>query len=408
MRPGQIIFPNSVQPDDDSMQTVELQNDLVQRGSIDCTSTMGNLCCPTGRRKAFGEAVPIMNSIELRSSVKPTDLRDQDLPGLASSDRYILTATISKALFGSVVLAFDRKLLRQVAIKISFKSLADRGISSSGKRVLESVQRQHAFLREFERHEHFRAQSYYARHVDELEDGQYHYSVVEYAHLGDLFNVLKSMSNNRIDSTYTRIMFRNLVRSVADLHAWGVAHNDLSLENVCVCPDGSVKLIDFALAMVCPGTAVAKLVDPSTTDGAIIFDAPYEFIRIRGKIYVNPGAMSPGKIGYMSPELYGKRKWDPFANDVWSLGVILYAMLVGIPPYTLPVPEDPWFQIVCNGKWTQYHERDDWLTNPGYVFRHLSRAEMDLIGKMLRPEETRINLTEVLAHPWLTSPNRVT
>ncbi|HWO25042.1 MAG TPA: serine/threonine-protein kinase [Kofleriaceae bacterium] len=103
---------------------------------------------------------------------------------------------------------------------------------------------------------------------------------------------------------------RQLAEGLASAHAMGVIHRDLKPSNVMVVPDPAlpgglrVKLLDFGIAKSLAATSVI------TKIGAAI-----------------------GTPGYMAPEQYhGGSELGP-ASDIYSLGVVLYVMLCGAPPF---------------------------------------------------------------------------
>jgi serine/threonine protein kinase len=97
---------------------------------------------------------------------------------------------------------------------------------------------------------------------------------------------------------------RDIVEGLAYLHSKGIAHRDLKCENLLLCSTGVVKVADFGCskeAIMGPGRVVA-----TTIVGTPLF---------------------------MAPEIHLSRPYDPFSTDVWALGITLYQLLRGVPPY---------------------------------------------------------------------------
>ena len=106
-----------------------------------------------------------------------------------------------------------------------------------------------------------------------------------------------------------------------------------------------------------------------------------------------------GKPGYVAPEVMREEACDPFASDVWSLGVCLYAMLTGRPLYRCP--QDATFNATTHrggvDKVIKIYEG----TLSGQQFSPCARA---LICQMLSSDpRARPTLEEILVHPFLSS-----
>ena len=112
-----------------------------------------------------------------------------------------------------------------------------------------------------------------------------------------------------IPSNKLRAIARGLARGLAAAHRRGVLHRDIKPANAVLSTEGEVKLLDFG---------VAKLLDD---DGAT---QDTELTQLGGR------AMTPQ---YASPEQVAGQTVGT-ASDVYSLGVIMYEMLVGKPPFT--------------------------------------------------------------------------
>ena len=105
-------------------------------------------------------------------------------------------------------------------------------------------------------------------------------------------------------------------------HGAGIVHRDIKPENIMLRPDGYVKVLDFG---------IAKLSEPQPAPDR--GDA--------GKITLHqtrPGLVL-GTGRYMSPEQTRGEKTDA-RSDIWSLGVVIYEMVAGVPPFQGKTPSD--------------------------------------------------------------------
>lgn len=160
----------------------------------------------------------------------------------------------------------------------------------------------------------------------------------------------------------------------------GVCHRDLSLENILVDEYRTSVVIDLGMCLRIPYLA----------DDGTIGDVSCGGLRL----LMRP--MIPcGKPNYISPEvLKSQEPFDGFAIDLWASGVILFIMLVGLPPWEFAREEDPRYRMVVRGGLERMLR--SWN-------RPLSPTAADLLQKMLREDpRERLSLCEVKDHPWVT------
>jgi len=179
--------------------------------------------------------------------------------------------------------------------------------------------------------------------------------VMECLEGGELFD--RVVSRGSLPEAEAADIARQVLSAVAYMHSKGVVHRDLKLENLMLEQVGSrrVRLIDFGLSTRWDGeTALSQ---------------------------------TCGSLQYVAPEVL-RRSYGAKA-DLWSLGVVLYVLLVGRPLHRGPEHVIP--KRVRDGKLSfapQFHK--------------LSEGARDLIQALLRqnPAE-RPSALEALAHPWL-------
>jgi serine/threonine protein kinase len=182
------------------------------------------------------------------------------------------------------------------------------------------------------------------------------YIVMEYCENGDLCQQLQTYG--RMDDPCARNVFRQLVNAVHYLHDRGIAHRDIKPENILLGADFSPKLADLGL---CHTDAVNHLLSTPC-----------------------------GTPCYASPEIVRGVEYDGRATDVWSMGVVLYAMLTGALPWSLESQAETFHQIL-----------EAEFTIPPFV---RPRASDLLRGMLVVDPAARLSIREVADSPWIQAP----
>ncbi|CAD8172568.1 unnamed protein product [Paramecium pentaurelia] len=217
-----------------------------------------------------------------------------------------------------------------------------------------------------------------------FQDEKYLYLVMEYLAGGDLMTLL--MKKDIFTEKESQFYMAESIMAVDSVHKLKYIHRDLKPDNILLQTDGHIKLSDFGLC---------KYVESRGTrlDERISIHKPEDkggntttFKRNRIKAYSTVGTPD-----YIAPEVFGKSGYNETA-DWWSLGAILFEMLVGYPPFFSDDPSST-CQKIINWKKT--------LVIPQEA--KLSPAATDLILRLMTDASNRLGVNgvnEIKAHPF--------
>jgi len=186
--------------------------------------------------------------------------------------------------------------------------------------------------------------------------------ILELCNGGELFD--RIVKRNFFSESDAKLLFLKLSTALKDLHSIGIVHRDIKPENLIYdtpAEDAEIKLTDFGLSL----------------DMAHKDDDVY-----RSHVV--------GTCGYFAPEVLTLH-YGP-ACDVWSLGVVLYILLCGYPPFSGVTNAD--IQKKTRFGQFEFHKK---------YWKNISKEAKELISSMLvvRPKN-RASIEQVLAHPWMT------
>ena len=139
--------------------------------------------------------------------------------------------------------------------------------------------------------------------------------IMEYAEGGELFNYIIAKGNLSEDES--RNIFQQIIDAVYYLHQIGICHRDLKPENILFDSKDKkrIKIIDFGLSNLYMAGSLSNNNNISFSDRKDLLETPC------------------GSPGYAPPEMILGCKYDGIMTDIWSSGVILYAMLCGCLPF---------------------------------------------------------------------------
>jgi serine/threonine protein kinase len=188
---------------------------------------------------------------------------------------------------------------------------------------------------------------------DVFKDRLNYYLIVEFCPNGDLFGLICKVQ--RVPEAQARVIIKQVLLALQYLHSLGIGHRDIKPENIMIDSSGNARLTDFGLAKYAP-------------DGALTTTAC-------------------GSPIYVSPEIISDLPYSPQMSDMWSIGVVIYAMVSGQLPWTSTNRQQVFDQIKSAS-----------FSMPPTVSRPCS----DLIRRLMVPKpENRLTASQALEHEWI-------
>ncbi|XP_076755257.1 testis-specific serine/threonine-protein kinase 3 [Xylocopa sonorina] len=186
------------------------------------------------------------------------------------------------------------------------------------------------------------------------------YIIMEYARNGSLLDMIRR--DTFIDEFRSRRWFRQLLEAIDYCHGRGVVHRDIKCENLLMDQNYNIKLSDFGFArgQMKPKNGVAPLSETFC-----------------------------GSYAYASPEILKGVPYLPQLSDVWSMGVVLYAMVYG----RLPFDDTNYSQLL-----KQVQNRVTFPKEP-----NVSQACRSLISRILVPQRMRLDINYIRNDVWLVT-----
>lgn len=180
---------------------------------------------------------------------------------------------------------------------------------------------------------------------------------MEHANGGELFEYI--VKHGRVDDVNAAKFFKMILEGVEYLHKNGVCHRDLKPENLLLeSMTENLKIIDFGLSNM--------------------YQPPNQMLKT-----------ACGSPCYAAPEMIAGKDYKGLQVDIWSCGVILYAMMCGFLPF-----EDPdtnrLYSKIMKGEYT--------------IPTDISSEATDLIKKILNIDpQQRYTLQKIRQHPWFVN-----
>ena len=255
---------------------------------------------------------------------------------------YLLKYNLGEGTFGKVKLGIYIKTGEKVAIKvINKKKLKEKNDQVHLKREIDLLQKIN----------HINIISVY----EIFENIENYYIVMEYCSKGELFNYI--VNKRRLNEAEAAYFFYQLINGLEYLHSIGISHRDIKPENLLLTNNYILKIIDFGLSNYYEENLNKFLKTPC------------------------------GSPCYSSPEMVSGKAYDGFKVDIWSCGIVLFAMLCGYLPFDDKNDDKIIFKkiVECEIKYPFF----------------LSDISRDIITKLLNKDPNkRISIKQIKMHPF--------
>ncbi|KAM0787411.1 hypothetical protein ACM66B_003494 [Microbotryomycetes sp. NB124-2] len=276
----------------------------------------------------------------------PATLHDREDPKHIGPWR--IGKTIGKGSSGRVKIARHTVTRQYAAVKIVPKPRpqASSSVSKTDKMLL-GIEREIVIMKLIEHPNVLRL-------LDVWETGNDLYLIMEYAEGGELFDYL--VSRGRLHADEALHYFQQIISGVDYCHRFNICHRDLKPENLLLDGEKNIKIADFGMAALERG---GKLLETSC-----------------------------GSPHYASPEIVAGLNYHGSSSDIWSCGIILFALLTG----RLPFDDENIRNLLAKVKVGKFN-----------MPQELPTDAKDLIRRMLEVDpEKRITMDEIQKHPWVT------
>ncbi|KAH6875895.1 kinase-like domain-containing protein [Alternaria rosae] len=273
-------------------------------------------------------------------------------PSLTARD-FEVGGTLGRGKFGRVYLARHLVTDYVCALKIISKAQA-------------TTQEEEKFIRrELEIHQNL-AHKNILKLLAWFHDDESIYLVLEFAPGGSLYSKMNKQPEGKFTEHKTAIYIAQLTSALRYMHNKNIMHRDIKHENILLGFHGDIKLADFGYSIH------SESGFRSTVCGTLDYLSPEVAVMT------------------LKPEM--SRGWYTKAIDHWSLGVLMYELLVGKPPFEMKDVKSTQEKIAnFEGKGIKF---------PG----HVSERAEELIRELLNLDAgKRMSLDDVMTHPWIVS-----
>ena len=187
-----------------------------------------------------------------------------------------------------------------------------------------------------------------------FETSKYLIIIMEYVSGGDLLSFVKK--RNKLTEKSARYIFRQLINGLEYIHSQNIIHRDIKLDNLLLDIHNNIKICDFGVG---------------------------KFVKNRKEILYD----QCGTPAYIAPDILKNSGYEGPPVDIWSAGVVLYAMLSGMVPFKAH-DMNKLHELILNGDYES--------------LENVSKEAMSMIRSILETDcKKRLSAQEILNHPWM-------
>ncbi|KAI3463551.1 hypothetical protein Pfo_020214 [Paulownia fortunei] len=220
------------------------------------------------------------------------------------------------------------------------------------------------------------------------------YLVMEYLNGGDLYSLLRNLGC--LDEDVARVYIAEVVLALEYLHSLRVVHRDLKPDNLLIAHDGHIKLTDFGLSKVGLINSTDDLSGPAVGGTSLMEEDEPPLSASEHQQERRKKRSAVGTPDYLAPEIL-LGTGHGFTADWWSVGVILFELIVGIPPFNAEHPQKIFDNIL--------NRKIPWPRVPD----EMSLEAHDLIDRLLTEDPNQrlgaVGASEVKQHPFFRDIN---
>jgi 5'-AMP-activated protein kinase catalytic alpha subunit len=185
-----------------------------------------------------------------------------------------------------------------------------------------------------------------------FETEKYLLLIVEYVGGGDLLSFVRK--RNKLNEQTAKYIFRQIMEAIQYIHSRNVVHRDIKLDNILIDLMNNIKICDFGVSRQIKKGEIIK--------------------------------HQCGTPAYIAPEILRNEGYEGFGVDVWSAGVVLYAMLSGTVPFKANNMNEL-HELIMGGSFS--------------MIKDISEEAVSLLNGMLEVDPgKRLTVEQVLSHKW--------